>query len=265
MPTYKMYTEPMTSSFFLQHKLLCGIVAGVLLLAIAAGGTLLVINKQAPAEVVVTEESQVLSEADELKLQEEVGILIESGDIQACEQIADEMYKSVCINNIALEKAEETKDISWCQLLDGELVSVSSCETPYVTDAAIAATDVSICATASATESKSDCTLAYAYSVSLSTSAPNVCDEVLTGEQADGCWNSYYVESGLSADSFACPLLRGEDAQADCQVFTSAMLSPETSLQTTCQSLTSSLFMTACFERLDAETGLSTDANGLVF
>jgi len=49
----------------------------------------------------------------ELQLQEQAGAIIKTKDFNRCDEIKDEMYHTVCINNIALNLAQETQDISY--------------------------------------------------------------------------------------------------------------------------------------------------------
>ena len=54
--------------------------------------------------------------------------IIKGGDIEKCNTIESEYEKAICINNIALNLAQETMDISYCERVDNKLVSRDECE-----------------------------------------------------------------------------------------------------------------------------------------
>lgn len=93
----------------------------------------------------VSEMSKEEKIARELKLQEQVGGLIKTKDFQKCDEVKDEMYKTVCINNIALNLAQEKKDISYCKKLDDKLIKIDGCEMGIISGKAVEKKDPEIC------------------------------------------------------------------------------------------------------------------------
>lgn len=74
------------------------------------------------------QEPPALSVEDELELQSEVDAIVRSKDYAQCDAVENEMYRKVCVNNIALVLAQETQDVSHCDRVDGSMVPRRYCE-----------------------------------------------------------------------------------------------------------------------------------------
>ncbi len=170
-----------------------------------------------------------LATAEELKLQDEVETLIKAGDMNACSQIQNDMYKKVCINNIALNKARETNDISYCQYLDNQLIPRIDCERQILIPKSISEEDKTICSETKDVTLKQQCENSFLLGLAQKMNDPKVCDQNADNVNADQCWNGYYASLSLSQlmskkqSTLECGTFRGVDAKADCGLITSAM------------------------------------------
>ncbi len=209
-------------------------------------------SPQITADVPVEVISEELTPEKELALQQQVAPLIKAGEMSACEQVLNSTYKIVCTNNIALNKAKETNDISWCQYLDDKLISKASCEQPIILKMAVAEKDASICQKASDEKLKTQCLDSFYISRATTEQNPQVCDEDSNKDRADWCWNNFQVRQILTAQddngtASVCSLLRGTDVQTSCAEIFSAMEDQNTeALNLACQNQKTNLFALFC-------------------
>ena len=200
-----------------------------------------------------TEEKASLTSEQELKLQEQIAPLIKGGDMKACDSVQNDMYKKVCINNIALNKAEETKDIAYCQYLDNELIERSSCERQIMNQKAIEKEDKSVCSETKDEKLKQECEDSFLFGMANKKQDPKLCDQDTDKTKADQCWNGYYAQKMMiptddgKRSSPDCGLFRGEDTKADCQALASAMKgNDQQKLMESCQSQKTRTFFQVC-------------------
>lgn len=205
-----------------------------------------------PQKESVKQEASLTPEA-ELKLQEQIAPLIKNGDMKACDQIGNDMYRKVCINNIALNKAEETKDISYCQYLDNELIERSSCERQIINQKAIEKEDKTVCAETKDEKLRQECEDSFLSGLANKKQDPKFCDQDTDKERADRCWNGYYAQSVTMPTSDGkqsspdCSLFRGEDTKNDCQAIASALKGNDRQkLAESCQSQKTRMFFQFC-------------------
>lgn len=219
--------------------------AAILAIVVVIVGIISVLNN--PTSTPAVEEVDPV--AREIKLQEQIAPLIKSGDMKACDQVLDEMYRKVCVNNIAIQKAEETNDISYCQYLDGELVSKEVCERQVVMTTAIAKEDVSACTLTTNELLQQECEDSYFYNLAQAKSDPSVCDQMEDEDKANQCWNIYHLnpsQLNLTTESFDCQVLRGEAEQTDCQNIIPIISTNPSGLAEACQNQQSQLFQSLC-------------------
>ncbi len=191
----------------------------VLVVFFLIGLTIFTSNDPVPSSTpstIKTEKQTVLTTEEELVLQEQITPLIKAGDMKACGQVQNDMYRKVCINNIALNKANETKDISYCQNIDGELLSKDACEQGVLFTKSVETKNVAICAEASNPQLKEQCETAYYPSLALKEQNPAACDQHPDKAKANECWNGFLAQKFTSGEKVECSNFRGEDVQADC-------------------------------------------------
>lgn len=175
------------------------------------------------------DQETVLAPETELKLQEQVSPLIKAGDMKACDQVQNDMYKKVCINNIALQKAEETNDISYCRYLDDELITRESCERQVISQKSVEREDRNVCHETKNETLQKECEDAFFFGLAQKKQDPKLCDQDADTTTADRCWNAYHVQGATAPESdgkqrsLDCSLLRGDDVKADCAAVAPAL------------------------------------------
>ncbi|MEK7630104.1 MAG: hypothetical protein AAB432_01835, partial [Patescibacteria group bacterium] len=98
--------------------------------------------------------------------EQQVASLVRAGDFDACANVnyksADGVdYKNVCENNIALNKAIQTLDLSWCKNLDDKLFLVNDCELQVSIEKLTKKLDISFCNNISNSQTKKECEVRY--------------------------------------------------------------------------------------------------------
>lgn len=200
-----------------------------------------------------TKQEAALSPEAELKLQEQVSPLIKAGDMKACERVDNAMYRSVCVNNIALQKAEETGDISFCQYLDDELIPKETCERQVIFRKSVDEGNTNACAETGNAALRQECENTFSSRIATEKEDPSLCDQSTNKLMSDQCWNGYYANrlpiaiktSDMQAS--ICGIFRGEDVKADCDVIVENMR--EGDLEKTmeaCQAQKTGIFLQSC-------------------
>lgn len=214
-------------------------------------------STEAPLPVATINTEEILTIESEIALQEQIAPLIKAGDMAACNQVQNTMYKSVCVNNIALQKAEATQDITFCQYLDNELITRESCERQVISRKSIEREDRSVCYETQNEVLQRGCEDTYFFGLAQKKQDPKFCDQDTNTTQANLCWNMYYVQSIMNpvlngkTQPLNCSLLRGDDAKADCVAIAPAIERGDTQkLAEACQAKKSDVFNMACMVAL---------------
>jgi len=195
----------------------------------------------------VKNEETALSPEDEVKLQKQIAPIIKNGDMKACEQIGNAMYRSVCINNIALQKAEETKDISFCQYLDGELVPREHCEREVIFKKSMETESATACQETTNEALKKECEDSFGTRLALEKNDPSWCDR----SQIPNECKDMVALGRFSTDprNLDCASFSTEDAKNDCTSLKPLFLSatPDfAKLTETCTIVKSPIFSHVC-------------------
>lgn len=195
----------------------------------------------------VKNEETILSSEDEVKLQETIAPLIKNGDMKACEQVGNAMYRKVCINNIALNKAEETKDISFCQYLDNELIPRETCERQIIFQKSVATESVAACQETTNEALKKECEDSFGTRLALEKNDPSWCDR----SQIPNECKDMVALGRFSTDprNLDCASFSTEDAKNDCTSLKPLFLSatPDfAKLTETCTTVKSPIFSHVC-------------------
>jgi hypothetical protein len=170
-------------------------------------------GEQTPLPVPAEEVNQAEREA---QLQAQADELIATNDLSRCEEIADDMYRKVCINNVAINQAMETGDASWCELVDGELLQEEDCRsfagiqnTPEVCEALSG-------------EERTNCFYGLVFAEAVSLEDPSLCGQLEDEASVVICHNQTIL-AGESPGAFSCDLLQGVDVQTDCRYINTAV------------------------------------------
>lgn len=177
-------------------------------------------HKAAPPERnFLTESMDSLSDDDKVKYQKQAAVLIAKKDFSLCDSIKDDLYKTVCANNIALKLAEETQDIGYCQKMDDKMIPREECERPIIFAKSLDKEDISACLETKNEGLQQQCQNQFYTQLSIKKQDTSVCDRA-PQERKDYCFNNFQITTKnfyKNKDSFDCAVLRGDDVQVDCQ------------------------------------------------
>lgn len=192
----------------------------------------------------------------EIKLQEQAGAIIKTKDFNRCDEIKDEMYRTVCINNIALNLAQETQDISYCQKIDNKLVPIRDCEAQIIFQKFLDKEDINVCKETKNQELQKQCQESFWPSLALKKENIKLCDQVEIEKERNYCHDNYLFQKEFIQDAanFKCAEFFDKQVQLDCKAYqaNSKQLTMET-----CGKFKSNLFLNFCFSHsLKGEGGM---------
>lgn len=156
---------------------------------------------------------------NELELQQQAADIIRSKDFNRCQEIKDEVYQKVCINNIALNLAEEKQDISYCQKIDGQLIPIEECEREIIFQKAIDEGKTDACEETNNQGLQQECKENFWSDSAVKKSDIALCNNV-EGEQGKNVCRDNYVfakEYQVNAASFDCDRFNEENLRQYCE------------------------------------------------
>jgi hypothetical protein len=159
-----------------------------------------------------------------LKLQEQVGEIIKFNDFGKCDEVKDEYYKRVCINNIAFNLAKEKQDISYCQKLDNKLLYTEDCERQILLPKAIDKEDIKVCSETRNKGIKQNCEQDFWTFLAIKKENINLCNNYLNYEEKIFCYDQYIFEKEFAykknnIKDFDCSKFQNKDIENDCKLY----------------------------------------------
>lgn len=157
------------------------------------------------------------SESD---LQEQMAEIVKSENFDRCQEIEDKTYQTACINNIALNLANEKQDLSFCQKLDDKLVSIETCEREIIFSKSIDKEDISVCGETKNSQLKKECEDSFWPSLALKKGDIRLCDNISDESAKENCSNQYLAKKEFSGNvsAFDCNKFQGEEIRQDCNM-----------------------------------------------
>lgn len=180
----------------------------------------------------------------ELQLQNQISEIIETKNFERCDEVDDEMYKNVCVNNIVLNLALETLDISYCYKLDDQLMSVASCERELVMKKSLDKEDINVCDEATNEEPRKRCRDLFWFNLALKKNDIKICDNYQIGKDRNYCYDEYLFQKEFlgNTEKFNCDLFQGSQTRTDCGIFQAN----QNDLIGACRKMKSGLFINYC-------------------
>ncbi len=173
------------------------------------------------------------------------GDAIKTNDFKQCDKIKDNKYKTVCINNIALNKANETGDVSYCDKVDGKLITKAYCQENAASQNSQVKEDVSQCDKIEDQQKKTFCKNSFYFTLALKKNDPAQCDQAPDQQTKNDCKDIFLLTTQYQKDpqAFDCQKLSTDDAKNDCQKLkTRKDKNPDF-----CKELKSPVILDACF------------------
>ena len=185
--------------------------------------------------------------------QKRVAEIIKEGDIKECGAvrgiiIGGSDYYEVCRNNIAMNSASETLDVSLCdQVIDGQTGSIEDCKTEVTVKKLQQQNDIKVCDNAPLDFLQS-CRALYWTNQALGIKDVRLCDNISDQKMKRGCRDHFFVEQLiLDPQEVKCSQL-SKDLQSDCAIFALAVTSSNKGEQY-CGMLETQKLSQACFDK----------------
>lgn len=159
------------------------------------------------------------TEGGEIKLQEQAADIIKSKDFSRCDEISDPTYKTVCVNNIAMNVAQETGDVSYCDKMDNKLVPKEDCERQAVFAKSVENEDIKVCEGATIELVRRDCENGLWQSLAFKRGDIKLCENIKTENEKNYCHDNYLLNKEFAGkiNKLDCNSLREVQAQEDCR------------------------------------------------
>jgi hypothetical protein len=203
------------------------------------------------AQGVPTEtEMETISPEVETKLQEQIAEIIKTKDFERCKEVNNEMYRTVCINNIALNLASETQDISYCQKIDNKLVPIETCESQIILKKSLEKEDINVCLETTNQDLQKRCQDSFWVSLAQKKEDVSVCENIKEDATKNYCHDSYLFDNEYTQNDpvlFSCDKFNDEQTKADC-LLRRDILNNKTTFKS-CDDFKSSLFLNYCMTR----------------
>ncbi|MEA3344190.1 MAG: hypothetical protein U9Q16_00700 [Patescibacteria group bacterium] len=170
-----------------------------------------------------------LTVEQEIELQEQVVGIIKTNDFNGCDQIEDEIYRTACVNNIAMNLAQEKQDISYCEKIDNKLMSIASCERRVLFKKSLAEEHISICNETENNEIQQQCKDRFWPLLAVKKGDIDLCQNVFIDDYKVLCVNYYIFEQEFlkNEKNFDCKKFNLEQFVSDCRIYKEQVSSNE--------------------------------------
>lgn len=165
----------------------------------------------------------------EWRAQEETNVaaIIQGGNFEACGRVAYTNengidYRGVCVNNVALKKAQETLDISWCDKLDDRSVSRDECRKSVIYQKLARERKIETCELFKGDEERVICRDIYWQEEAAHANDPRLCEKVSGGtEEKAACRDEVSLRRLAAGEHIQCSSF-SSGLVSDCEAFSAA-------------------------------------------
>lgn len=178
----------------------------------------------------------------ELELQQQVADIVATKDFSQCGNVSDAMYKVVCVNNIALNLAQETQDLSYCQKIDNALVPISDCERQIIFTKSVTKGDVAVCSETNDAVIREECIAGFWQTKAFNEGNTKLCENIGNEFNKNYCYDNYLFNTTFlkNVSGFDCRSFKDAQTQKDCKTY------KKLSAGSMCEGLSSMLFTNHC-------------------
>lgn len=186
--------------------------------------------------------TKVVEVKTELELQQQVADIVATKDFSQCSKVSDLIYKVVCVNNIALNLAQETQDLSYCQKIDNNLVPISDCERQIIFTKSVTKGDVKVCEETNDAMIKEECITGYWQTKAYKEGNTALCENIGNEFGKNFCYDNYLFNTTFlkNISGYDCRSFKDTQTQEDCKTY------KKTASNGMCEGLSSMLFTNYC-------------------
>ena len=195
---------------------------------------------------VFKKETITLTIEKEIEIQEQVVEIIKTSDFNKCVEVQNEIYRIACINNIALNLAQEEQDIGYCQKIDDKLMSIASCEIRVLFKKSLDQEHISICNETANKEIQQQCKDRFWPLLAVKKENIDLCQNTFTDDDKIVCIDNYIFEQEFikNENNFDCKKFNAQQSVSDCRIYKEQVSNNELN---DCYIFESDLFVNYCF------------------
>lgn len=182
--------------------------------------------------IIFRKETGLKVSPSESDLQKQLSEVVENKNFAKCDEIKDDFYKKVCVNNVAVELAKENLDLSYCEKVDGELISESYCQEQVLFLKFEKEETGEFCKELQDASEQENCLINFYNRLALKKDDADICQNIANTKQAELCHDSYIVSKIFAQNQgkIDCSLLKNNDAKSDCENIKPNILSSDPTL-----------------------------------
>lgn len=176
------------------------------------------------------------------------GDAIKTNDFKECDQIKDDKYKTVCINNIALNKANETGDVSFCDKVDGKLITKAYCQENAASQSSQTKEDISQCDKIQDEQDRAFCKESFFISLAIKKDDITICNQATKQQTKDTCKDMFTVRKENQKDfkTFDCKKLSTPQTTTECEKLKKVLAQEKKDMEA-CKEFKSPVMLDLCF------------------
>lgn len=164
--------------------------------------------------------------------QKQLSEIVKDKSFEKCDEIKDDFYKKVCVNNVAVELAKENLDLSYCAKVDGQLISENYCQEQVLLLKFEKEETGEFCKELQDASKQEDCLINFYNQLALKKDNADICQNIADTRQAELCHDNYIVSKIFTQNQgkIDCSLLKNSDAKLDCENIKPDILSGDPTL-----------------------------------
>jgi len=195
---------------------------------------------------IVQKDITTLTQKQEIEIQDQVSEIIKTNDFDKCVEVQNEIYRTACVNNIALNLAQEKQDISYCQKIDDKLMSIASCETRVLFKKSLDQEHISICNETANKEIQQQCKDRFWPLLAVKKENIDLCQNVFIDDDKAVCVDNYIFQKEFisNENDFDCTEFDTQQSKSDCKIYKEKALN---NTLNDCYIFESDLFINYCF------------------
>ncbi len=158
-----------------------------------------------------------------LQQEQNVAQLIRAGNFDACGKVDYKSvdgtdYKIICQNNIALNKANETSDLAWCEKLDDKFIKKDDCQRQVIYQKLGQNNDLVVCDSAPIAI-QAECRDSFWFKEAVQKNNIELCVKISSDSNRELCRDNFYKEKLIqSPANFDCSVF-SDFSKSDCENF----------------------------------------------
>ncbi|MDA3840342.1 MAG: hypothetical protein PF572_04595 [Patescibacteria group bacterium] len=143
--------------------------------------------------------------------------IYENGNIIDCNGLFDQNLKKMCLNNLAIKKSFEEKDMGYCDYLDNDLYKIDDCRINVVVSYSNKTNFLENCNILEEEMIVKKCKDRFEFDENVLSSGYSICSNITNKEEKDFCYSSVLAMKIINKEDLACSEIKEiEELENDC-------------------------------------------------